>query len=237
MLWVGGHTEVTSAVARIVVSGHAVGFLPGRPLSTSGARPGDLICLTKWVGLEGTTLIAREQRREAEGLLGKKRFREVLSWLETPGISIVGEGRALEGLPLTSGHDPTEGGVAMGIYEVCRRSGAGAQISFESLPIREETRLLCARFRIDPLGLLSSGVFLFTAPRPIAERSRRLLAARGIPCAIVGEMRPKREGILLERGGKKVRLRASAQDQIVALAKTGEVSPSAPSFSPRSSRL
>ena len=42
MLWAGGHTEVTTAVTRIVVAGQAVGFLVGAPLATGGARPGDL---------------------------------------------------------------------------------------------------------------------------------------------------------------------------------------------------
>jgi hydrogenase expression/formation protein HypE len=221
LLWVGGHTEVTGAVNRVVISGHAVGFLRRKPLSTSGARPGDAIGLTKWVGLEGTTLIARERPAETERILGKKGYRAVLSWLEKPGISIVEEGRVLEGLSLTSGHDPTEGGVAMGIQEVCRRSGAGAMIFYESLPLREETRLLCHRFRLDPLGLLSSGVFLFTAHPVVVARAGRMLSARGIPCSIIGEVLNKSEGVWLVREGRRERLRASAQDEIVKLAAAG----------------
>jgi hydrogenase maturation factor len=219
VLWVGGHTEVTPAVNRIIVSGHAVGFLSRPPLSTGGARPGDRIGMTKWVGLEGTTLIARERPAEAEQILGARRYREVLGWLDTPGISIVEEGRALEALELTSGHDPTEGGVAMGIHEVCRRSGTGARISAEALPIREETVLLCRRFGLDPLGLLSSGVFLFTAPAAVAEEARRTLEARRIPCSLIGEITAEGEGAWLERGGAREPLRASAQDEIVKLSR------------------
>ncbi|HEY9593524.1 MAG TPA: AIR synthase related protein, partial [Spirochaetia bacterium] len=122
ILWVGGHTEVTSVVRRTVVCGQAVGFLAGSPLSTGGARPGDMICMSKWVGLEGTTIIARQRPDVAREVLGDAAVESVLGWLDAPGISIVEEGRALEGLPLTSGHDPTEGGVAMGVQEICRRS-------------------------------------------------------------------------------------------------------------------
>jgi hydrogenase expression/formation protein HypE len=217
LLWVGGHTEVTPAVTRIVVSGHAVGFLSGPPLSTGGAKPGDRIGITKWVGLEGTTLIARERPEDSRQILGKAGHAEVLEWLDRPGISIVEEGRALEGVPLTSGHDPTEGGVAMGLHEVCRRSGAGALIHASALPIREETALLCRRFGLDPLGLLSSGVFLFTAPPAVAEQAREVLLGRGIPCALVGEILGRDEGVWLERDGTRERLAASPQDEIVKL--------------------
>jgi hydrogenase expression/formation protein HypE len=217
ILWVGGHTEVTRVVNRTVVCGQAVGFLSGPPLRTGGARPGDRLCMTKWVGLEGTTTIARRLPEESRAVLGGAAFDDVLGWLDEPGLSIVEEGRALEGLPLSSGHDPTEGGISMGIQEICRRSGTGGLVRYEQLPIREETRRLCTRFGLDPLGLLSSGVFLFTAEAVVAERACAALAARGIPRAVIGEVLPAGEGIWLEQGGARQPLRASEQDEIVKI--------------------
>ena len=217
VLWVGGHTEVTPVVKRTLICGQAVGFLEGQPLSTGGARAGDVICMTKWVGLEGTTTIARQLHDESLEVLGSRAFDEVLRWLDVPGISIVEEGRALEGLALSSGHDPTEGGVAMGIQEICRRSAAGAVVRYESLPIREETRVLCGHFGLDPLGLLSSGVFLFTTTKAVAELACNELGARDIPCALIGEVLPKDEGVWLERGGSRQPLVYSEQDEIVKL--------------------
>ena len=221
LLWVGGHTEVTPAVNRTVVCGQAVGFLSRAPLATSGARPGDCLCMSKWVGLEGTTTIAREKPEASRKVLGEERFNLVLEWLDRPGISIVEEGRVLEGLPLSSGHDPTEGGVAMGIQEICRRSGTGAVVFHESLPIREETRLLCGRFGMDPLGLLSSGVFLFTAARAVADQACQLLEARGIPAFIIGEILGKGEGVWLRKEGRRELLDFSPQDEIVKLRTEG----------------
>jgi hydrogenase expression/formation protein HypE len=230
LLWVGGHTEVTPVVKRTIVAGQAVGFLFRAPLSTGGARPGDALCMSKWVGLEGTTTIARERPAESRESLGEQDFRAVLGWLDDPGISIVEEGRALEGLLLSSGHDPTEGGVAMGIHEICRRSGTGAMVVFDALPIRDETRRLCARFAMDPLGLLSSGVFLFTAPRGVAEEACRLLLARQIPASIIGEIREQGEGVTIQRGSKREALPFSVQDEIVKLRR-----PTARPSSPRPS--
>jgi hydrogenase maturation factor len=217
ILWVGGHTEVTPIVRRTLVCGQAVGFLDGAPLSTGGARPGDCICMTKWVGLEGTTTIARQLPDESLKVLGTRAFDEVLCWLDTPGISIVKEGRALEGLALSSGHDPTEGGVAMGIQEICRRSGTGGVVRYEALPIRDETRLLCDHFGLDPLGLLSSGVFLFTAARTVVDLACSELGAREIPCALIGEILPAGAGVWLEKAGSRQPLAWSEQDEIVKL--------------------
>ena len=215
--WVGGHTEVTRVVRRTIVCGQAVGFLSGPPLRTGGARPGDRFCMTKWVGLEGTTTIARRLPEESRAVLGGTGFDEVLRWLDDPGLSIVDEGRVLRGFALSSGHDPTEGGISMGIQEICRRSGTGALIRYERLPLREETRGLCDRFGLDPLGLLSSGVFLFTAEPAVADRACAALTARGIPSAVIGDVCAASHGILLERGGVREELKASEQDEIVKL--------------------
>jgi hydrogenase expression/formation protein HypE len=218
ILWVGGHTEVTPVVSRTVVCGQAVGFLSGEPLQTGGAKPGDCLCMTKWVGLEGTTTIARQKPDQCRAALGEERFSAVLGWLDDPGISIVKEGKALEGLALTSGHDPTEGGVAMGIQEICRRSDTGAVVIRESLPIREETRLLCDLFGMDPMGLLSSGVFLFTAQRPAGEQACAVLRERGIPAAVIGSITGPGTGVWLEGKGAREPLAFSEQDEIVKLA-------------------
>lgn len=222
LLWIGGHTEVTSAVTRTVVSGQCIGFLFGRPLLSSGARPGDAVCVTKWVALEGTTTVARLRPEESRQVLGAGRFREVLGWLTRPGISIVAEGRILEGLGLSSGHDPTEGGLAMGLAELAQRSGVRIRIRREALPIREETRLLCARFGLDPLGLLSSGVFLFTAPPATAARACGMVREAGIPAGVIGEVLQGPAGVQIDdREGGWNALEADARDQIVKLTGAG----------------
>ncbi len=217
LLWVGGHTEVTPAVSRTVVCGQAVGFLTGRPLSTAGARPRDALCMTKWAGLEGSTTIARIRPQASREALGEDGIRAVLGWLDQPGISIVEEGRALEGLELSSGHDPTEGGIAMGIHEICRASRVGAVIRQEALCVKEETRRLCARFGLDPLGLLSSGVLLFTAAPAVAEDACRRVRDRGIPAAVVGTIGEPGTGEWLDTGGTRVPLAFSEQDEILRI--------------------
>ena len=217
LLWVGGHTEVTLAVTRTVVCGQAVGFLSGPPLSTAGARPGDHLCMTKWAGLEGSTTIARERPQESLAELGREAHEAVLGWLDEPGISVVAEGRLLQGLPLTSCHDPTEGGVAMGIHEICRASGVGAVIQAESLGVRDETRKLCRRFGMNPLGLLGSGALLFTAAPPAAEKACQRVRDGGIPATVIGIITKPGDGVWLESDGRRSLLGFSEQDEIIKL--------------------
>src|SRR5687767_7817988 len=58
---VGGHTEVTPGLPRLLLALTAVGRAPrGRHLTSAGARPGDALLLTKAAGLEGTAVLAHD---------------------------------------------------------------------------------------------------------------------------------------------------------------------------------
>ena len=217
ILWVGGHTEVTPAVTRIIVSAQAVGFLHKEPTLTSDAKPGHLIVMTKWAGLEGTTLIARERPQETSKLLGAGAYQEVLGWLDDPGISILREGKILHSFPLGAAHDPTEGGVSTGVHEIASRSRLGVRIDWEKIPIREETALLCKHFSLDPLGVLSSGVFLFTSPPAPARKACRALTGQGIPAAIIGEMIGPAGEVILTKEGKCSPLPIFIRDELIKL--------------------
>ena len=66
----GGHTEVSDAVNRPVITVTGVGKVArGDLLSTGGMRPGDELVMTKWAGLEGSAIIAAEKRDVLEQTL------------------------------------------------------------------------------------------------------------------------------------------------------------------------
>ena len=217
LLWTGGHAEVTSAVARTVVSAHVVGFLDREPTESSHARPGHDLVMTKWVGLEGSTLIVREHPRAAARILGAERSRSVLAWLRDPGISILPEARLLRDLPLGAAHDPTEGGLAAACHEIAERSQVGMRLDAEAVPIREETRLLCREWGLDPLGLLGSGALLFTAEPEAAREALRRLAAAGIPGARIGAATDAAGGVRLASGGASSPLARFDRDELLKI--------------------
>ena len=60
----GGHTEITAVVNQPVISVCGVGKVKdGCLISTGGAKPGMDILVTKWIGIEGTSIIAKEKKR------------------------------------------------------------------------------------------------------------------------------------------------------------------------------
>ncbi len=217
VFWVGGHTEVTSAVNRIIISAQALGFLRGKPTKTSDARPGESLVMSKWTALEATTLIAREKPEMSRKLLGQEGYREVLGWLFEPGISIIKEGQILSRMRLSAAHDPTEGGIATGIHEIAERSGVGVRLFRDIIPIRRETEILCGHFGLDPLGALSSGVFLFTTTAPEAQKACRALNRRGVPAAVIGEITAQNGSVELIDGGQSTPLPLFTRDEIIKL--------------------
>lgn len=217
MLWVGGHTEVTAAVSRIVISAQAIGFLRRRPTLTSAALPGELLVMTKWPALEATTLIAREKPKEVRRLLGPGGYREVLGWLRDPGISILKEGKILERFRLSAAHDPTEGGIATGVHEIASRSGVGIRVFKDAITAHPHTEAVCRHFGLDPLGALSSGVCLFTAPPETARKACAALKAKGVAAAVIGEITARRGKVVLEQNGKSRPLPVFQRDEVIKL--------------------
>ncbi len=215
LLWVGGHTEVTDAVNRIVVSGHVVGFLNARETPTGGAKIGEEIIMTKWAGLEGTTILAREKREFVEKLLGKEKTESVIHWIDNPGISIIREGEILQDINISAAHDPTEGGIATGINEIAERSKVGIEIDYKAINIKEETKLICERLGINPLGLLSSGVFLFTVNPKESKKAIKKLHRAGIEASIIGKITERKRGVGLKRNGKILPLPIYTKDEII----------------------
>jgi hydrogenase expression/formation protein HypE len=61
----GGHTEITSAVNKVIVSTTAIGkILKHKIVKTSGAQIGDDVVMTKYAGLEGTAILAADREME-----------------------------------------------------------------------------------------------------------------------------------------------------------------------------
>ncbi len=149
---IGGHTEVTSAVNRAVFVGTMLGVTGAHGLIEPGrAQPGDDLLLTRWIGIEGTALLARERTPELVAALGEATVSRAAKLLRLPGISIVRDARAiLESEGVTALHDPTEGGIATAIHEIASASRCGAEILEEAVPVLSETKAICTHFGLDP---------------------------------------------------------------------------------------
>lgn len=158
---VGGHTEVTQGLHRVIISGTMVGEAPKQRFITSaGAEPGDRIIFTKSAAIEGTAILAADRERELTKALGHPLVARAKRLMRQ--ISIVKEALTAVRVGVTAMHDPTEGGVAGGLHELADASRVGFDVDGSKIPVAQETRAICAHFGIDPLQLISSGSLLIT---------------------------------------------------------------------------
>ncbi len=181
----GGHTEVTDAVNRMVLSITAIGKAKRNNLiTTNGAKPGDSIILTKFAATEGTAILAWLFEEELIKEFGEEFVSSSKNLLSS--ISVVKEGLLAAQFGVSSMHDVTEGGVLGAVWEVGTASGYGVEIYKKRIPILEETRRICRFLSLDPLKLISSGSMLITTPN--GEELLRILNQNDIKASEIGRI-------------------------------------------------
>jgi len=212
----GGHTEVTPWIDRPVIVGdmHAL-CRKEKLIFTSGAKVGDCVILTKGAGIEGTAVIAREIRGRLLKKFSKSFVKRAERYLYDPGISIVPEAMIGAEIGATSMHDPTEGGVAVGLYEIASASGKGVSVDRGLVHVRDETDRICDFLGLDPMGLLSSGALLLTIPKRKADAFLDRAADAGIEACAIGTVTSRSNGLCVIEDGKKHKLRYSQKDEVL----------------------
>ena len=213
----GGHTEVSPAVRQPIVAGDLQGVVARQQLVTSaGARAGDVLVLTKAAGIEGTSIIARSFADDARRVLGARGQRLAARFHHRPGISVVAEALLAARYGATAMHDPSEGGVAAGLFELASASGARLRVDLDLIPVLPQTASLCAHFGLRPLGLIGSGALLLTLPERRLATLLQAFRRRRIPACCIGRVEPG-TGIEAWRGGKRVRFEWSERDELTKL--------------------
>ncbi len=217
---VGGHTEVTHGLDRPIVVGTMLGEVEKEKLvTTSGARVGDAILLTKGIPLEGAAIIARERGAELERRgLPVALIERAKQFLHRPGLSVVPEALlACELAPVHAMHDPTEGGIATACWELAQAAGVGLRVERERIPVFPEGERFCREFGLDPLGTIASGALLLTLAPADAAVVLHACAREGIDCAFVGQVVPKEEGVVLVESGRSAPMPLFPQDEITKI--------------------
>lgn len=182
---VGGHAEVLDDLSRPLLSLTAMGRTE-KVCPTGGAEPGDELLLTAGAGLEGTAILATDFRESLDAIPEATLDRAAGFFEE---ISVLEAARAL--WPMATGlHDPTEGGVLAGVYEIAQAAGVTVELDRAAVPIRPETHEICDAMGVDPLRIFGSGALLATVDPDDRERALEALADVGIEAAAVGRLTP-----------------------------------------------
>lgn len=180
----GGHTEVTAVVNQPVVNVAGVAKAKkGSLISTAGARAGMDIVVSKWVGIEGTMIFAKEKEAElkehfpadfVDTAIGFDRY-----------LSVVPEAAVATQSSVAAMHDVTEGGLFGALWEMAEASGVGLEIDLKKIPIRQETVEICEYFDVNPYGLISSGMMLMASED--GNALVHALAEANIPATVIGK--------------------------------------------------
>lgn len=193
MAVLGGHTEVTSAVNRMVVSCTVIGKgKAGKAVASRGAKIGDDIIVTKYMALEGTAIIVNDYEEKIKNILSEEEIEEAKGFIEA--LSVKKEGLIAGEFGVNSMHDITEGGLLGALWELAAASKVGFRVYEEKVPIKKVTRKICGYFHIDPLRLISSGSMLITTEK--GEDLVRELELNGINAVIIGKITEDRGSLV-----------------------------------------
>jgi HAD superfamily hydrolase (TIGR01549 family) len=201
----GGHTEITDAVTRPVVTGMMVGTTtPSRLIDKRRMQPGDKICLTKKVAVEGTAIVAQERPDELQRLGVEpaeiermRNFRRHLSILEEAAIATRTQG-------VSAMHDITEGGLATALAELSIAGRHHIRIEMNAIPVFPETAKIGRLFGIDPLGLIGSGSLLICCRKQAYHRLEQRIREAGIEITCIGEVLEPGRGVRAFRNNRAV---------------------------------
>lgn len=218
---VGGHTEVTAGLDRPIVIGSLLGEVEKDSLVTSsGAKIGDSLVLTKGIFIEGTSLIGREKEQELRNKgYGKDFIDKCKNYLYDPGISVAKEALlASKNFKINAMHDPTEGGLACGIAEMAIASHLGIQIYHDKIEILPEPQELSEVFDLDPMNTISSGSLLIALKDDLSLDLIEMLKTQGIKAEKIGKFTSVEKGMRIRTSkGKNEPFCYNETDEITKL--------------------
>ena len=182
----GGHTEITSAVTRPVVTGCCTGVpMAGNCTEEPESPCARQIVMTKWAGMEGSCILAQEredlQKVFPETLLHRMRSLGGLLSVKKEAVICAEEGAH----HLT---DLSEGGFYAALWRLSKKAQRGLRVDLKSVPVLQETIEIANYFDIDPYRMRSAGSLL--AVTDDAERLTARLAESGIYAVRIGELSP-----------------------------------------------
>jgi len=212
---VGGHSETTPGLGRPIVVGFMVGEAEkNNYVTTGGARVGDALILTKGAAIEGTAVLAEDLAEVLHGKISEEVLLRARKFIDS--ISVVKEAmKAMEVGGVHSMHDPTEGGILNGVWEMAEAARKGITIHKERIRVAPDTKAICDALEIDPLKTLGSGALLIAAERGKAEEIVSAIKKMDIEASMIGEVTPLLEGRwIIDEEGEMEELLLVDQDHV-----------------------
>ena len=218
LLICGGHTEITDSVIRPIISCTILGTIfEAQLINKKSIEINDSIIMTKFAGLEGTSIIANDfydtlidSGISADDLELCKNFIEDISI--TPEAEIVSKGYQITAL-----HDVTEGGIATALSELSTAAGHGFEVDIDMIPVHPITKKICKYFSIDPLGLISSGSLIICCRNNRTSELMNDLRDNNIKATLIGKVNTKAAGTVSSSNNTDKQWPQFSSDEITKL--------------------
>lgn len=196
----GGHTEVTPAVAKPIMTVTGVGKKEAaRAGYPQGIKANQDIVVSKWIGLEGTARLAKEHKEELCSKYPARMIEEAARYDKY--LSVIPEAATAMKSGVCGMHDVSRGGIFGALWEMASGAGVGLEVDLKKLPIKQETVEICEFFELNPYELLSGGCLIM-----VTEDGNGLVAALAreeIPAVIVGRTTDSNDRILYNEDEKR----------------------------------
>ncbi len=197
---VAGDTKVVGRgeVDGVYINTSGVGFVPeGLTLSAAACRPGDRVLVSGPVGDHGTAVML-----EREGFGMETDLVSCCQPLADLAADVIAAAPGLRCM-----RDPTRGGLATTLIELCEASDAGIVLDEPALPVRRQVRAATDLLGLDPLFVACEGRLIAVVPEAEAEAALAAMRAnpRGTAAAVVGRVVEPPAKLVLETamGGRR----------------------------------
>lgn len=196
----GGHTTVSSYVSRPIVTITAYGkSLKNEKRNSDKVNPGTDLVVSKWIGLEGSYLLAESHKENLLQRYPSHLVDEVLNFSQY--FSVIPEALIAMKEGAVCMHDVSEGGVFAALWEMAERCGRGLSIDLRKLPIRQETVEVCERLERNPYELLGGGSLLIACED--GEKMVEALQQAGISATVVGKFTDSNDKLIYNEDEKR----------------------------------
>lgn len=209
---IGGDT--TSSNKGFIISVTAIGEItPGKAVKRSGAQPGDLLCVSGFLGgaFLGLTILEREKKiylespgvqpdlEEQQYIVGRmlkpEARKDIIEFFEQQNI-----------VP-TSMMDVSDG-LSSETLHICKQSMVGCKIYEDKIPIHDDAKQFAYKLELDPTACALSGgedyELLFTIPQ--SEHDKIVLNEE---ISVIGYLTDIEEGVhIITKGGSTHKLTA-----------------------------
>jgi hydrogenase expression/formation protein HypE len=162
--------------------------LPGMDIAPQRCSEGDVVIINGTIGDHGITILS-----EREGLAFESGLKSDTQALHSMMLDVC---RKKPGIHVL--RDPTRGGLASALNEICLASGTGIKLYENQLPVSDGVRGACEVMGLDPLYMANEGKILVILPEEDAEEVLSIMQSHkaGTESRIIGRVSKDNPGLL-----------------------------------------